>query len=61
MSESLVDGRVHIEKGHVEFVDPHTVEVDGKRLHGEKVLIATGSSPLVPHCGDHENASKPDF
>src|SRR5260370_12662560 len=30
--EGLVAGRVHIEKGHVQFVDPHTVEVNGRRL-----------------------------
>jgi mercuric reductase len=46
--ESLVDGRIRIEEGHVQFVDPHTVEVDGKRLSGDKVLIATGSRPVVP-------------
>jgi mercuric reductase len=46
--ESLVDGRIRIEKGHVQFVDPHTVEVDGKRLTGSKLLIATGSRPVVP-------------
>jgi mercuric reductase len=46
--ESLVGGRVHIEKGHVQFVDPHTVEVGGKRLSGDKVLIATGSRPVLP-------------
>jgi mercuric reductase len=46
--ESLVEGRISIEKGHVQFVDAHTVEVDGKRLTGEKVLIATGSRPLPP-------------
>jgi mercuric reductase len=46
--ESLVGGRVHIEKGHVEFVDPHTVEVNGKRLSGKKLLIATGSRSVLP-------------
>ncbi|MEX2552678.1 MAG: mercury(II) reductase [Actinomycetota bacterium] len=46
--ESLIDGRIRIERGHVEFVDPHTVEVNGKRLTGEKVLVATGSRPVVP-------------
>lgn len=46
--ESLVGGRVRIEEGRVQFVDPHTVEVDGKRLTGEKILIATGSRPIVP-------------
>ena len=38
--------------GHASFVDPHTIRVvaDGKEtlLRGEKILIATGSSPLRP-------------
>ena len=34
--ESLVGGRVSIEKGHVQFIDSHTVEVNGKRLSGEE-------------------------
>lgn len=46
--ESLVGGQFSIETGHVQFVDPHTVEVSGKRLTGEKVLIATGSRPVIP-------------
>jgi mercuric reductase len=46
--ESLLGGRFTIEKGHARFVDAHTVEVDGKRLTGEKILIATGSRPFVP-------------
>jgi mercuric reductase len=46
--ESLVGGKFRIEKGHARFVDPHTVEVDGKRLAGDAVLIATGSRPVIP-------------
>lgn len=46
--ESLVGGQFHIENGHVRFMDPHTVEVAGKRLTGDKVLIATGSRPVLP-------------
>ena len=46
--ESLVDGRISIEKGHARFLDPHTVEVNGKRLTGNKLLIATGSRPTLP-------------
>ncbi|MFW6153444.1 MAG: FAD-dependent oxidoreductase, partial [Halobacteriota archaeon] len=29
-------------------VDPHTVEVDGRRLEVEYVVVATGSTPSVP-------------
>lgn len=46
--ESLTGGQFDIEKGHVEFFDQHTVEVSGKRLSGEKILIATGSRPAIP-------------
>lgn len=39
--ESLARGLFTVEKGHAEFVDNHTVQVDGKReLTGEKILIA---------------------
>lgn len=46
--ESLTGGQFTIEKGHVEFVDDRSVQVDGKRITGEKILIATGSRPVVP-------------
>ena len=46
--ESLTGGRFTIEKGHAAFVDEHSVQVDGKRLTGEKILIATGSRPIIP-------------
>jgi mercuric reductase len=46
--ESLVGDHIRVEKGHVRFLDPHTVEVDGRQLGGEKVLIATGSRPVLP-------------
>src|SRR5712691_322946 len=46
--ESLVGDHIHLETGHVEFVDSQTVDVNGKRLRGNKVLIATGSRPVLP-------------
>jgi mercuric reductase len=54
--ESLVGGRITIETGRVQFLDPHTVEVGGKRLAGEKILIATGSRPIVPDIEGLEQA-----
>ena len=44
---------IEVVTGQVAFVDPHTVLVtalDGttRRLAGDQVLIATGSSPLIP-------------
>ena len=46
--DSLVGGKFRIEQGHARFADPHTVEVDGRRLQAEKILIATGSRPVIP-------------
>jgi len=46
--ESLVGERLLLATGHVQFIDSHTVEVDGKHLRGLNVLIATGSRPVLP-------------
>ena len=46
--ESLTGGQFTIEKGHVEFVDDHSLKVDNQRITGEKILIATGSFAQVP-------------
>lgn len=46
--ESLVGNGIRLEPGHVQFVDPHSVEVNGRRLRGQNVLIATGSRPVLP-------------
>ena len=46
--DSLVGGKFRIEQGHARFADPHTVEVDGQRLRAERILIATGSRPVIP-------------
>ena len=35
-------------EGYARFVDPHTLEVNGERIHAEKIIIATGTRPLVP-------------
>ncbi len=39
---------VDIYRGQARFVNPHEVEVDGQRIGGEHVLIATGGKPSVP-------------
>src|SRR6202049_3904163 len=44
----LVGGKISVEEGQARFVDPHTIEVNGKRLTGDRFLIATGSRPVVP-------------
>src|SRR5690606_26729565 len=34
--------------GRATVIDPHTVEVQGKRYRAERILIATGSRPSLP-------------
>jgi pyruvate/2-oxoglutarate dehydrogenase complex dihydrolipoamide dehydrogenase (E3) component len=34
--------------GEARFADPHTVEAAGRRLRGERIVIAAGSAPVVP-------------
>lgn len=46
--DSLVGGQFRIEDGSSRFLDANTVEVNGKRLTGERFLIATGSKPIIP-------------
>jgi pyruvate/2-oxoglutarate dehydrogenase complex dihydrolipoamide dehydrogenase (E3) component len=38
--------KVHLAEAR--FVGPHTLEVNGRRVQGEKVVIAAGSEPVVP-------------
>ncbi len=48
--ESLVGGSENIEvlRGRVAFADGGAVEVDGRRIEGEKFLVALGSTPVPP-------------
>jgi dihydrolipoamide dehydrogenase len=34
--------------GRAQFLAPETLEVNGKRVHAKRIVIATGSSPIVP-------------
>ncbi len=49
--ESILGDRVEIARGHVQFVNPSTVSVDGRRATGDRMLIATGSRPTSPPIG----------
>ena len=39
---------VEIFRARATIIDPHTVEVDGKRVTAENILVATGGWPVVP-------------
>lgn len=40
--------QVRLVRGRAHFVDTRTVDVDGERISGDRVLIATGASPFIP-------------
>ena len=44
----------------VRFVDAHTVQANGRRVQGEKIVIAAGSEPVVPPLPGHELAITSD-
>jgi glutathione reductase (NADPH) len=47
---------VEIIRGRATIVDPHTVEVKGRRHTARHILVATGSWPVVPPIEDREYA-----
>jgi mercuric reductase len=46
--DSLIGGGITVEYGDARFADARTVTVNGKRLAGDRFLIATGSRPVLP-------------
>ncbi len=47
---------VQILRGRARILDPHTVEVNGKRRTARHILVATGSWPVVPPIPGREHA-----
>ncbi len=41
--------------GTAKFVDPHTLEINGEKIYGKQIVIATGSSPFIPPVKGLEN------
>lgn len=35
-------------RGNARFLEPHLLEVDGQKIRAERIIIATGSRPLIP-------------
>jgi pyruvate/2-oxoglutarate dehydrogenase complex dihydrolipoamide dehydrogenase (E3) component len=47
-AESLTDGGVELRRGEARINGAHEVEIDGKLLQTERLVIATGSDPVIP-------------
>lgn len=46
--ESILGEQIEVARGHAQFVDANTIEVDHRRVSGARILIATGSRPVLP-------------
>ncbi|MGE3720005.1 MAG: mercury(II) reductase [Bauldia sp.] len=46
--DSLLGGQFEVVEGNARLLDARTVDVDGRRLTGEGIIIATGSRPDIP-------------
>lgn len=46
--ESLLGDGVRVERRHAQLLDDRTIEIAGKRFAGDRILIATGSRPMLP-------------
>src|SRR5258708_23405639 len=56
----LADSGVALFESHGTLIDPHTVEVAGKRYSAATILIATGGHPVVPDLPRIEHAITPN-
>jgi len=45
---NLRKANVDLIRGYARFVDPHTVDVEGRRITAARFLIATGAAPVMP-------------
>jgi len=49
-----------IHLGEAQFLDPHTLAVQGERLQGGRIIVAAGSEPVVPPVRGRELAITSD-
>jgi pyruvate/2-oxoglutarate dehydrogenase complex dihydrolipoamide dehydrogenase (E3) component len=57
---SLERAGITVHLGSAQFIDVHTVAIDGARVYGEKIVIGAGSAPIVPPLPGREIALTSD-
>ena len=57
---ALEETGVRVVLGEARFSDPHTITVNGTALRGDKVVIAAGSTPVIPPVPGREAAITSD-
>jgi glutathione reductase (NADPH) len=48
--QTLERAKVDIHQARALFLDPHTLDVGGKKIRAQHVLVATGGWPVLPDC-----------
>ena len=56
----LRENKVELLRGHARVVGPHEVDIDGRRVTAERILVATGSRPWLPTVEGIEHAITSD-
>ncbi|EGA91016.1 FAD-dependent pyridine nucleotide-disulfide oxidoreductase [Planococcus donghaensis MPA1U2] len=46
--EVLKDAGIDFINSYAKFIEPHALEVDNERIEAKKIILSTGSSPMVP-------------
>jgi pyruvate/2-oxoglutarate dehydrogenase complex dihydrolipoamide dehydrogenase (E3) component len=59
-AESLIKSGAKVYLGDARFADPHTLEVNGQQLFGEKIVVGAGSFPVLPSIEGKELAITSD-
>lgn len=54
--QQLQKNGIELIKAHASFVDPHTIEIDGRKVTADKIIIAVGGQPIKPDIPGIENA-----
>src|SRR5215475_6834501 len=52
----LASSKVALVEGHARLIDPHTIEIAGKRVTADTILIANGAHPVRPEGYTPENS-----
>ena len=58
--ENLDRRRITLLTGQAKFLDAKTVEVDGQRYAADRIVIATGGYPIIPHIHGAEHGITSD-
>lgn len=59
--QNMIDkAGVELFRGYAKFLDPHTLEIDGRKVTADKILIAVGGHPVKPDIPGIEHALTSD-